>query len=65
MSHTFYDSPCDQEGPRLSIDVSHEYVWFFGYEDGLMSIVRIGREELPAVARAINGYLRADKRTSA
>lgn len=57
MSHTIYDSPDGQADPRLCIDVTPEYVWFFGYDGGSESELRIRREELPGVARAINEYL--------
>ena len=61
MSHTFYDSP---EGavPSFSIDVTHEFAWFFEADaDGhITGTARVKKSELPAIYRALAGYLRED-----
>lgn len=63
MSHTFYDSPDDAD-PGISIDVTHDYCWFFqeGRANGVRTPQEIGavivrKEELPAIYRALGIYL--------
>jgi hypothetical protein len=60
MSTTFYDSPEDTPGPRLSIDVTHDYCWFFehgGDDAGLPPAARARKEELPAICAAMAEFL--------
>lgn len=61
MSHTFYDSP-DGAKCGISIDVTHDYAWFFQHtdQDGKdveHVYVRVRKEELPAIYRAMGEYL--------
>ena len=62
MSHTFYDSP-DGANPALSIDVTHDYCWFFEEvpereEDRRQrGVAKVRKEELPAIYKALGEYL--------
>ncbi len=60
MSHTFYESP--EGGPlQVSVDVTTDFCWFFQHgekeEDDLKGEVRMPREELWGLHRALSGYL--------
>ena len=57
MSTTIYDSPERSREPRLSIDITHKYVWFFEFFRDEMTRVRVPRTELRAVHKAIGDYI--------
>ena len=66
MSSTFYDSPkdpspCNGERHWLSIDVTHHWCWFFQHDDdeGDPTYVRVAKDELPAIYKALGEYLEA------
>ena len=50
MSTEFYESD------SLSIDVTHDFVWFFDGEGAVY--VRVPKDELPAIHKAMGEYLR-------
>jgi hypothetical protein len=63
MSHTFYDSPEDAPHPHISIDVTHDFVWFFQEtepdgRDANQMYCRVRREDLPAIYRAMGEFLK-------
>lgn len=64
MSHTFYDSPEGAPHPHISIDVTHEFAWFFqhtetdGSDFDRPPVCRVRKEQLPAIYAAMGEYLR-------